>query len=71
MHYLRRAADHEGEVLDSFVNEKRDKATTLKFSNKTIKRHGRPKATITDGLRSSGAALKALGARDLQAPAGR
>ena len=36
-----------------------------------MKRHGRPKAIVTDGLRSYGAAMKALGARALQAPVGR
>ena len=31
-----------------------------------MKRHGRTKAIVTDGLRSYGAALKAIGAADLQ-----
>ena len=31
-----------------------------------MKRHGRPKAIVTDGLRSYGAALKDIGAADLQ-----
>jgi len=52
MRYLWRASDHEGEVLESFVTKERDKAV--------LKRHGRPKATVTDGLRSHGAALKSL-----------
>ena len=30
-HYLWRAVDHEGEVLESFVTKKRDKAAALKF----------------------------------------
>ena len=49
----------------------RDKAAALKFIKKAMKRHGRPKTIVTDGLRSYGAALKALGAPDLQAPVGR
>ena len=71
MHYLWRAVDHEGEVLESFVTKERDKAAALKFIKKALKRHGRPKAIVTDGLRSYGAALKALGAPDIQAPIGR
>ena len=60
MRYLWRASDHEGEVLEYFVTEERDKAVALKFIKTTLKRHGRPKATVTDGLRSHGAALKSL-----------
>jgi len=43
----------------------------LKFIRKALKRHGRTKAIVTDGLRSYGAALKELGAEDLRAPVGR
>src|ERR1700712_6051994 len=68
MRYLWRAVDHEGEVLESFVTTTRDKAAALKFIRKTLKRHGRPRAIVTDGLRSYGAALKEIGASDLQAP---
>jgi len=71
MFYLWRAVDHEGEVLESFVTKTRDKAAALKFIKKALKRHGRTKAIVTDGLRSYGAALKHLGAEDLQAPIGR
>ena len=66
MRYLWRAVDHEGEVLESYVTETRDKAAALKFIKKTMKRHGRTGAIVTDGLRSYGAALKAIGAADLQ-----
>jgi len=66
MHYLWRAVDHEGEVLESFVSKYRDKTAALKFIKSMIKRHGRPKTIVTDGLRSYGAALKALGAPGLQ-----
>ncbi len=60
--YLWRAVDHEGEVLESYVTTKRDKAAVLKFIKKAMKRHGRPRAIVTDGLRSYGAALKEIGA---------
>jgi putative transposase len=71
MRYLWRAVDHEGEVLESYVTKTRDKAAALKFIKRAMKRHGRPKAVVTDGLRSYGAALNAIGAPDLQAPIGR
>ena len=57
-HYLWRAVDHEGEVLESFVTKKRDKKAALKFLKKTMRRYGRPEAIVTDLLRSYGAALK-------------
>ncbi|MDB5428938.1 MAG: transposase [Caulobacter sp.] len=66
MRYLWRAVDHEGEVLESYVTERRDKAATLKFIKKAMKRHGRPKAIVTDKLRSYAAVLKEIGAADLQ-----
>ena len=66
MRYLWRAVDHEGEVLESFVTKERDKAAALKFIKKAMKRHGRTQAIVTDGLRSYGAALKAIGAGHLQ-----
>ena len=66
MRYLWRAVDHEGEVLESFVTKERDKAAALSFMKKALKRHGRPIAIVTDGLRSYGAALDELGARDRQ-----
>ena len=65
-HYLWRAVDHEGEVLESFVTKSRDKKAALKFLKKAMKKHGRCTQFVTDKLRSHGAALKDLGAADLQ-----
>ena len=65
-HYLWRAVDHEGEVLEAFVSKTRDKAAALKFLRKLMKRHGRPAEVVTDKLRSYGAALKEVGAAGLQ-----
>ena len=59
--YLWQAVDHEGEVLESFVTETRDKAAALKFIKKAMRRHGRTKVIVTDRLRSYGAALKEIG----------
>ena len=60
-HYLWRAVDHEGEVLESYVTRTRDKQAALRFMKKTLKRHGSPEAITTDGLRSYGAAMTKLG----------
>jgi len=63
-HYLWRAVDHEGEVLESFVTKKRDKSAALKFLKKALKRHGRVTKIVTDGLRSYPAAMRELGNLD-------
>jgi len=52
MHYLWRAVDQEGEVLESYVTKTRDKTAALRFMKKTLKRHGSPEAITADGLRS-------------------
>ncbi|MDA3889898.1 MAG: IS6 family transposase [Allgaiera sp.] len=65
-HYLWRAVDHEGEVLESFVTKTRDKKAALKFLKKTLRRHGRAEELVTDRLRSYGAALRDLGISDRQ-----
>ena len=63
-HYLWRAVDHEGEVLESVVTKTRDRKAALKLLKKSMKRHGRPEHIVTDRLRSYGAALKDLGRGD-------
>ena len=65
-HYLWRAVDHEGEVLESFVTKKRDKAAALKFLKKAMKRYENPQVTITDRCPSYGAAMKEIGNKDRQ-----
>ena len=64
--YLWRAVDHEGEVLESFVTKRRDKAAALKFLRKALKRHGPARVIVTDRLRSYRAAMKQLGNADRQ-----
>ncbi len=61
MHYLWRAVDHEGEVLESFATRTRDKAAALAFMKKAMKRYGKPDRIVTDGLRSYSAAMAELG----------
>ena len=65
-HYLWRAVDHEGEVLESYVTKTRDKSAALKFLRKAMKRYGAPEAVVTDRLRSYGAAMKMIGNHDRQ-----
>jgi putative transposase len=65
-HYLWRAVDQEGEILESYVTKSRDKAAALAFMKKALKRHGSPERVTTDGLKSYGAAMKELGNRERQ-----
>ena len=65
-HYLWRAVDHEGEVLESFVTKRRDRKAAFKFLRKTIKRHCSADVLVTDQLRSYGAAMKVIGNVDKQ-----
>ena len=57
-HYLWRAVDQEGEVLEAFVSKKRDRKAALKFLRKLMKRYPRPNAIVTDQLSSYRAALR-------------
>jgi putative transposase len=57
-HYLWRAVDQEGEVLESYVTRTRDKKTAVNFRRKSLRRHGPLEAIMTDHLASYGAALK-------------
>ena len=66
MHYLWRAVDHEGEVMESYVTKTRDKAAALTFMKNALKRHGSPDAITTDGMGSYKAAMKVLGNAEKQ-----
>jgi putative transposase len=61
MHYLWRAADHEGEVLEVFATKRRDRRAALRFLKRAMKRFSRPRAIVTDRLRSYGAAMRDIG----------
>ncbi len=63
-HYLWRAVDHEGEILESYVTKKRDKKAALKFLRKALKQHGPAEKLITDGLKSYPSAMRELGIED-------
>jgi putative transposase len=60
-HYLWRAVDQEGEVLEVFATKRRDRAAALKFLKRAVKRYGRPRAVVTDRLRSYRAAMNVIG----------
>ena len=65
-HYLWRAVDQEGEVLEAFVTKKRDRKAALKFLKRTMKRYGCPQVIVTDKLRSYRAAMKVIGNEAVQ-----
>ena len=67
-HYLWRAVDHEGEVLETYVTKRRDRKAALKFLRKIMKRYGPPHIIVTDKLRSYGAAMKVIGNAESQEP---
>ncbi len=60
-HYLWRAVDHEGEVLEVFATKRRDRRAALKFLKRAMKRYGRPRSIVTDRLQSYRAAMKVIG----------
>ena len=60
-HYLWRAVDHEGEVLESFVTKRRDRKAALAFLKRAMKRYGAPKVIVTDRLKSYRAAMNVIG----------
>ena len=60
-HYLWRAVDHEGEVLEVFATKRRDRRAALRFLKRAMKRYGRPASIVTDGLPSYPAAMTVIG----------
>ena len=65
-HYLWRAVDHEGEVLEAFVSKRRDRKAALVFLKKIMKKYGAPKVIVTDRLKSYRAAMKIIGNESTQ-----
>jgi putative transposase len=60
-HYLWRAVDHEGEVLEVFATKRRDRKAALRFLKRAMKRYGPPASIVTDKLRSYQAAMNVIG----------
>jgi putative transposase len=65
-HYLWRAVDHEGEVLEAFVSKRRDRKAALDFLKRIMKKYGAPKVIVTDRLKSYRAAMKIIGNESTQ-----
>src|SRR5690348_5301401 len=60
-HYLWRAVDQHGAVIDILVQSKRDRFAAMRFFRKLLETsHRRPRVIITDKLRSYGAAKKVI-----------
>jgi putative transposase len=56
LHYLWRAVDQDGDVLDILVQSRRDKKAAKKFFRKLLKGRYVPRVIVTDKLRSYSAA---------------
>ena len=60
-HYLWRAVDQDGEVVDVLFQKRRDGKATKRFLKRLLKNHGNePRKIVTDKLRSYGVAHRAL-----------
>ena len=66
MHYLWRAVDHEGKVLEVLATKRGDRKAVPEFLKRTIKRYGRRWSMMTDRLQSYGAAMKIIGKLECQ-----
>ena len=64
-HYLWRAVDHEGTILECYVSKRRNRKAGLKVLKKLVSRHGKPEQIVTDKLPSYKAALKELNMQPL------
>ena len=60
-HYLWRAVDQDGEVVDVFLQKRRDGAAAKRFFKRLLKAHqSEPRKIVTDKLRSYGVAHREL-----------
>ena len=60
-HYLWRAVDQDGEVVDVFLQTRRDGAAAKRFFKRLLRSHGgEPRKIVTDKLRSYGVAHREL-----------
>ena len=60
-HYLWRAVDQDGEVVDVYLQTKRDGVAAKRFFKRLIRSHGgEPRKIVTDKLRSYGVAHREL-----------
>jgi putative transposase len=60
-HYLWRAVDQDGEVVDVYLQARRDGAAAKRFFKRLLRSHSRePRKIVTDKLRSYGVAHREL-----------
>jgi putative transposase len=60
-HYLWRAVDQDGEVIDVFLQSRRDGAAAKRFFRRILKAYqGEPRRIVTDKLRSYGVTHREL-----------
>jgi len=60
-HYLWRAVDQDGEVIDMFLQKRRDGAAAKRFFKRILEKHRRePRKITTDKLKSYGVAHRKL-----------
>ena len=60
-HYLWRAVDQDGEVVDVFLQARRDGSAAKRFFKRLLRTHGGgPRKIVTDKLRSYGVAHREL-----------
>ncbi len=59
-HWLWRAVDSNGDILDILVQARRNARAAKRFISTLIARWGKPRVIVTDKLRSYGAALRKL-----------
>ena len=61
LHYLYRAVDQDGNVIDILVQKRRDKRAASRFFRKCLEKQGRsPRRLVTDKLRSYRAARREM-----------
>ena len=60
-YYLWRAVDQDGEVVDAYLQARRDGAAAKRFFRRLLRNHGgEPRKIVTDKLRSYGVAHREL-----------
>ena len=61
IHYLWRAVEHEGGVLEVIATKRRNRKAALRFLKRAMERYGRPKVIVTDRFKSYRAAMNVIG----------
>lgn len=59
-HWLWRAIDADGDVLDILVQKRRNARAAKRFFRRLVKEHGQPRVLVTDKLRSYGVSVRSV-----------